>query len=152
MNIPAPRYKQLKEDRDVLLVKAIKALPVPHEPIIFTMGGFKRLYDPAYVPGYPQIDPLLEYYFDSRPILCFTQPKNLVADLLYLSEHSVAPFSAIIITGEKKQMNAVVSALREEGAFASPHREPSLLQKRYVLVLPEAREEIVGSSRAVLKQ
>jgi hypothetical protein len=151
VDIPVPRYGHLKEDLDVALVKEMKALPVPHEPVIFTVEGFNRLYDPAYVPGYPQIDPLLEYYFGSRPIFCFTKTEDLITDLLYLSQHSPTSFSPVIITKSRERMDAVVSALSEEGIFVSQSREPSLIKKRYVLVLPEIRGETAGFSKTSLK-
>ncbi len=92
--------------------------------------------NPSYVPGYPQIHPITEYYAGCKPILCFTTPQALVSDLLYLVEHSQYKFSPLLVARDLIPIKEAFSILSKEGVLKQELTLPDNIDKyKYVLVL-----------------
>ena len=101
---------------DVLFAKEInESLFAIYEPVLFDVGGFQIFWDPTYVPGYPQINPLMEYYAGSKPILCFDEPGLLAADIIYMVRKSPYKFSPVLISRDQAALERVLSVLQENG-------------------------------------
>jgi hypothetical protein len=107
------RFRTLREE--VLLAEALDKMPVYHEPVFFSVNGFSLFWQHDYVPGYPQIMPLLEYYVGSRPILCFDTYELLVNDLVYLIKRSPYRFSPVLVTSSLEQMDQILNLLMQVG-------------------------------------
>jgi hypothetical protein len=107
------KFRALRED--VLFARELKKVPTQYEPVYFSIDGFHLFWDPKYVPGYPQIMPITEYYAGSRPILCFDAVDGLIADLSYMVKRSPYRFSPVLVTDDAVVMRGVVDRLREKG-------------------------------------
>jgi len=127
------RFRQLREE--ILLAKEIKTLPTAFEPIYFNIDGFQLFWDPTYVPGYPQIMPLTEYYIGSRPILCFNASEGLARDLLYLIWRSPYKFSPVLISNDRTYINQVLYILLREGILINMPSVNYTVRGRYVVDL-----------------
>jgi hypothetical protein len=114
-----PTYDLWRFGPDLELARALQTLPTQREPIFFDLDGFRTFWDPTYVPGYPQILPLLEYYAGSRPILCFTAEEGLVEDLKRLLARSDAGFSPVLVSSDRARLKGLAGQLRDEGVLAS---------------------------------
>lgn len=140
-NLDPYRYRnftagvQLRDD--VTFVKGLKSLKTRYEPVYFDMGGFKSLWDPNYVPGYPQINPIVEYYAGSRPVLCFRFPEGVADDLLYLASRSPYKFSPVITAGDPEAMSNLLSILNTKGGLAKLPLTINVFMGRQVLDLTD---------------
>lgn len=121
---------------DVLLAKKIKTTPTKYEPVIFSLDGFQWA-DLSYVPGYPEIHPILEYAAGSKLILCFETPEGLSKDLLYLFSHSRYKFSPILITREPLAMEKIISSLNKNIDLRKFPLKASIISDRFVLDLTD---------------
>ncbi len=126
----------VKGHPDILLAEKIKSMPTKFEVVIFDIGGFQKFWKSVYVPGYPQIHPITEYYAQG-PILCFTEPKDLAADLLYMIRKSPYKSSPILISRDLTDIEKVISILNREGALKQMPPQPYTILDRYVLVLTD---------------
>ena len=109
------RYRQLRSE--VVFGEELKKLPTAFEPVIFSLGGFQLFWDPKYVPGYPQIMPLTEYYTGSRPLLCFDGPEVLAQDLIYMLRKSPYRFSPVLVTNDPDSLDRLLTILQQEGVL-----------------------------------
>lgn len=132
-----PVYGITPEMTEMTFAKELKSIPTPHEPIFFSIGGFEMFWDPKYVPGYPQILPLLEYYAGSRAILCFDAEEGLAADLARLARRTPDTFSPVLITNDPNRLNGVVAALAREGVVRGEPKKVYFVMGRYVADLTD---------------
>lgn len=132
-----PVYNVKEGHHDILLAEKIKSIPTQYEPVIFDIGGFQLFWNPNYVPGYPQIHPITEYYIGSKPILCFTQPEGLVSDLLYMTSHSKYKFSPVLITGNLEYLEKILNILREKNTLKCEPVEKYIIMNKYVIILTD---------------
>ncbi len=126
---------KLKKHPDVLLAKTLRSFLADSDHVIFSLGGFRAFLDPKYVPGYPQIHPIIEYYIGSRLILCFENPEDLASDLLYMADRSRHGFAPILVTSDLESMKRVIGLLKEKGALRQEPSEAASIAGRYVLVM-----------------
>ncbi len=127
------RFRALRDD--VLFAQELEKMPAAYEPVYFSIDGFRLFWDPKYVPGYPQIMPITEYYTGSRPVLCFDTPDGLVADLVYMVRKSPYLFSPVLAIEDPEVMDKVVAALQRKGVFSSPVLEGREIMGRRILDL-----------------
>jgi hypothetical protein len=83
--------------------------------VYFSLDGFRLFWDPKYVPGYPQIMPITEFYTGSRPVLCFDTAEALARDLAYLVRTSPQGFSPVLVTSDRDLAERVRVALNRQG-------------------------------------
>jgi hypothetical protein len=115
-----PTYDQIRTLPDTAIAKMIDSnLNTKYDAVIFDVGAFQTFWDPKYVPGYPQIMPLTEYYAGSRPILCFNQIDDAVKDLTYLVTNGKARFSPIITAPDTMTFDMVVQRLYDSGLITA---------------------------------
>lgn len=127
------RFRQIRTE--VLFAEELKKLPTAFEPVFFSIGGFQLFWDPKYVPGYPQIMPITEYYTGSKPVLCFNAPEGLANDLIYMVRKSPYKFSPVLISSDPVYIDQVLFVLLKEGILkVAPPRTYSIMNK-YVLDL-----------------
>jgi hypothetical protein len=110
-------YRIPPHDPDVRLARELRTLSTEFDPIFFDIRGFRTFWDPAYVPGYPQIMPLLEFYAGSRPILCFGSAPALIADIERLAAKAPKAFSPVLIASDKDLLHDIVTALQHAGTI-----------------------------------
>lgn len=124
-----PAYDQIRTLPDTAMAKQIGMnLQTVYDPIIFDVGAFQTFWDPKYVPGYPQILPLTEYYAGSRPILCFNLIDDAVKDLTYMVDNGKVRFSPVITAADSQAFEAVVQRLYDSGLItARPENVITLL-------------------------
>ncbi|MBI4691782.1 MAG: glycosyltransferase family 39 protein [Nitrospirae bacterium] len=126
------RFRHLRFES--LFAKELKKMPTAFEPIFFSIEGFSLYWDPTYVPGYPQIMPLIEYYIGSKPILCFNYPEGLADDLLYLLRRSPYKFSPVLVSGDEKKIDYILEILLKEGLLLNmPYK--NVVMGKYVVDL-----------------
>lgn len=131
-----PLY-DMKGCPDVLLAMEIKSMPARYDPVFFNIGGFQRIVSSTRLSDYPQINPFIEYYVGSKPILCFTKPDGLTSDLLYMINRSPDKFSPILITGNLAYMEKVISILNKKGILIQKLPQPYNILGKYVLDLTD---------------
>lgn len=115
------KFRTLRDD--ILFAQELKKIPTAFEPVYFSINGFGIFWDPRYVPGYPQIMPITEYYTGSRPVLCFDTPDGLASDLAYMVRKSPSRFSPVLVVDSPETMDRVVALLRQKGVLSSPPLE-----------------------------
>lgn len=115
-----PSYDQVRTMPDTSMAKMINQnLQTRYDAVIFDVGAFQTFWDPKYVPGYPQILPLTEYYAGSRPILCFNQIDDAVKDLTYLVSNGKVRFSPILIAPDTQTFDAIIQQLYDNGMITA---------------------------------
>jgi len=107
------RFRNLRTD--VLLAEELKKVKPAYEPVIFSINGFQLFWDPKYVPGYPQIMPITEYYTGSRPVLSFNTTDGLIKDLITMLRKSPAKFSPLLVSGDPNVLREIADALAAQG-------------------------------------
>lgn len=122
---------------DLLLAKELKKMPTRYEPVYLDLGGFSSYWDPNYVPGYPQINPIVEFYAGSRPVLCFNYPDGIVNDIIYLLQKSPQRFSPVLVSRDLRLLEVAVSQLGERGALIAMPPQPLFIVDRYVVDLSD---------------
>lgn len=133
-----PKYAVAAGHPDLPLAKALSRLRTEHDPIYFDAGGFFAFWNPAHVPGYPQIHPMLEYYAGYRPILCFRSPDALVADLEKLARRAPREFSPVLVSRDLAVLIYVVGTLEERGIVRTLPESPRRVQDAFVVDLTPA--------------
>jgi hypothetical protein len=121
---------------DIEFAKELKDMPTRYEPVFFDLGGFSMFWDPTYVPGYPQIMPITEYYIGSKPILCFTDTEKVVNDITYMVYISPYRFSPVIIAREQGHLEEILLRLLEKG-FLIGVPPAYVVKERYVIDLSD---------------
>lgn len=101
----------LKED--INFIRQLLLLKTTYDTVYFDAGGFRSFWDPNYVPGFPQINPIVEFYAASRPVLCFVNPESIVADMEYLLRKKGPRFSPVLITDDSDKLDKVLSGLHQ---------------------------------------
>ncbi|MHB8883217.1 MAG: hypothetical protein ACYC69_17125 [Thermodesulfovibrionales bacterium] len=110
------RFRTLRAD--VLVAEGLRKIKTAYDPVIFSMNGFKLFWDPKYVPGYPQIMPITEYYTGSRPVLCFDAPEGVVKDLMTMISKSPQRFSPLLISRDAGALREMAEVLHRRGALS----------------------------------
>lgn len=107
--------EEFNNDTDISLAKYIKKeVKTKFESVFFNINGFSKYADRQFVPGYPWIDPMIEYYMNA-PILCFEEPSALAKDLEYLLRRSDYSFSPVIVGKGGNKVALALSILGEKG-------------------------------------
>lgn len=119
---------------DLLLAREIKAIPTAYEPVYFDLLGFANFLNPAYMPGYPQIQPMTEYYA-GRPILSFSHPALLTDDLVTLVHRSREKFSPVIVTDSQERMTTIVNFLALKGLLRTSPTTFTVQRDKFILDL-----------------
>jgi hypothetical protein len=127
---------QLKYMPDFKLAKILgEGLKSVYEPVIFDIDGFQLFWGEFdYVPGYPQIMPLTEFYAGSRPILCFRTAESLAMDLIYLLNKSPYRFSPIITSTNRGLVYMVLSIMEKNGALNGTEAKIYNVMDNYLVV------------------
>jgi len=107
------RFNQLRSE--VLLAEELGKLRTTYEPVIFSLEGFHLFWDPKYVPGYPQIMPITEYYTGSKPLLCFQTPEAAARDLAYMLQKTPSRFSPVLISDSRVALEETLADLNKSG-------------------------------------
>jgi len=121
---------------DERLAQSLCALSTAHEPVYLNLEGMTNYWNPAFVPGYPQIYPVVEYYAGRRPILCFTSDTALAADLkelLRLGRPGL--FSPVLITQDAARMRQILECLCEKEVITRTPQSFDSYHARQVLDL-----------------
>jgi len=113
--MPRKPLYDLKGHPDVQLARTIKAIPTKYEPVIFNLGAFLEYWNENYVPGYPQIHPITEYYAGLEPIISFSSPEVAIADLQYMLSHSPYKFSPLLVTTDTAYIKEIILTLSKSG-------------------------------------
>ncbi len=111
------RFRNLRAD--VVFAQDLSRMPTSQEPVVFSINGFRVFWDPAYVPGYPQIMPITEYYTGSRPVLCFDTNEGLVNDLMLMIRKSPEKFSPLVVADDVKRLRELAETLRSRGVISA---------------------------------
>lgn len=122
------RYNQLRNE--VLLAEELQKLPTKYEPVFFSLYGFQLFWDPKYVPGYPQIMPITEYYTGSKPLLCFNSGEGVVKDLMYMLQKSPYGFSPVLISNSQAALDQISSYLLQSGYLTGRPAGLDIMGKR----------------------
>lgn len=104
---------------DVLFAEWLSGVRTPYDPVFFSLSGFQIFWDPKYVPGYPQIMPITEYYTGSRPVLCFNAPQSAAEDILRLMRSGSQRFSPILVANDPGAIEQAIVALKERGGLVT---------------------------------
>lgn len=132
-----PVYTIRPEMTDIPFARELKTLPTRYEPVYFDSGGFQIFWDPTYVPGYPQILPLTEYYAGSRPILCFTDAELLANDIVTMVSKSPGRFSPVLISNSESTLKEAIMSLHRQGMLAGLPPNVLVFMGRYIVDLTD---------------
>lgn len=115
-----PTYDQVRDLPDTAIAKDInRNLETTYDAVIFDAGAFQTYWDPKYVPGYPQILPLTEFYAGSRPILCFDRAEDVVIDLTYMVANGKVRFSPVLTASDSATFDNVIDILYRDGVITA---------------------------------
>jgi hypothetical protein len=115
-----PTYDHVRGLPDTSMAKDInRNLETSYDAVIFDAGAFQTYWDAKYVPGYPQILPLTEYYAGSRPILCFDRPEDVVTDLTYMVTNGKVRFSPVLTASDSATFDNVIDILYRDGVITA---------------------------------
>lgn len=129
------RYRALRYE--TILAMELKKIRTQYEPVYFSVNGFQLFWDPKYVPGYPQILPLTEFYAGSRPILCFDTPALLADDLALMLRKTPKRFSPVLVSADPASMDQIMTVLSREGLLSGAPVAYQIMDK-YILDLSGA--------------
>ncbi|MBI5196784.1 MAG: glycosyltransferase family 39 protein [Nitrospirae bacterium] len=127
----------LRLKSELLFARELKSMPTRYEPVFFDIGGFQIFWDPNYVPGYPQIMPITEYYAGSKPILCFNAHESAARDIIYLMRKSPDRFSPVLIASNQVYIEDVLNILSDERMLINLPSSFYVVMDRYVLDLTD---------------
>lgn len=122
---------------EVLLAEELRKIRTAYEPVIFSIDGFQLFWDPKYVPGYPQIMPITEYYTGSRPVLCFNFAEGLIDDLEYMVKKSPSRFSPLLVSNNFDLLRQIAETLASRGLLTAFPPSPSNVMGKFVLDLSD---------------
>jgi len=130
-----PMHDLKKNGIEMEFARQLTLLPTRYEPVYFDLGGFLSYWDLNYVPGYPQIFPMTEYYAGGRPILCFQDPVKLADDLKVMLRKGRAVFSPVLVALDPTQIERAVAILRRDGILIDTPGDALTNMGRYALDL-----------------
>lgn len=110
------RFRSLRAD--VVIAESLSKIKTTYDPVIFSINGFQLFWDPKYVPGYPQIMPITEYYTGSRPVLCFDRTDLVVNDLITMLGKGPR-FSPILLSNDTNTLREIAETLLSRGVLTS---------------------------------
>ena len=113
--MPRKPIYNLRGHPDVVLARVIQSIPTKYDPVIFNIGAFFEYWNRNYVPGYPQIDPITEYYVGLKPIISFSSSKGAITDLQYMLDHSPYKFSPLLVTADTGYIKEIILTLSKNG-------------------------------------
>jgi hypothetical protein len=128
-----PVYALGPKKEEMRFAQVLTELRTPHPPVYFDVGAFSSYWDPNYVPGYPQILPLTEYYAGSAPILCFRNLDKAAEDVERMVRKSRTRFSPVLIAGDPKDFQPVLRRLKERGVLTSIPESTRTAMGRYAV-------------------
>jgi hydrogenase/urease accessory protein HupE len=114
-----PVYELGPRKEEMQFAQALGQLKTPHAPVFFDIGAFTIYWDPNYVPGYPQILPLTEYYAGSSPILCFRDIERTAEDIARMVRKSTVRFSPVVVTDNPAAFESLYPLLERQGVLRS---------------------------------
>jgi hypothetical protein len=106
-------YSEMKQDIDI--AERLNGMPTSYFPVFFSYQAFQSFEDPQFVPGYPQISPLIEFYLGSKTILCVESPIALAQDITKLIQKTDKRFSLILVTRDIEGAKLALSILAARG-------------------------------------
>lgn len=115
---PPPRVLEVHPEVS-FAVGTLAHLETRHDAVIFSASAFSLLWNPDFVPGYPQVHPWLEYFAGYKPILSFLTSDALAKDLNTLRARARQPFSPILVARSPSLLQAIIHDLQTSGAI--PH-------------------------------
>jgi hypothetical protein len=130
-------YELGPKKEEMQFAQALKSMKTAHAPVYFDVGAFSIYWDPNYVPGYPQILPLTEYYAGSSPILCFRDLENAARDLGRMVRKSKTRFSPVLISDDPRRFEAIFTVLEKEGILKSIPPNSNTAMGRYAIDLTD---------------
>ena len=129
--VPAPYV--LKEE--IGFIRQLLMLKTEHDTVYFDLGGFRSFWNANYVPGFPQINPIVEYYASSRPVLCFTNIESVASDIEYLVRKKGPRFSPVIISSDNSAMGAIFDSLGSRGIITRMPDTVHAVMNRFIVDL-----------------
>lgn len=103
----------------IVFARRLKELRTSHPPVFLNYKGLAVFFEPKYMPGYPQIHPVVEYYWGSKTVLCMDEPVALAQDIATLIQKAERPFSPVLITRDVVGAKTALSILAEKGVAKS---------------------------------
>ncbi len=131
-----PVYELREQKEEMQFAKELNNLRTRYEPVYFDIGAFSIYWDPRYVPGYPQILPLTEYYAGSRAILCFNGADDLARDVNSMVHKSPDRFSPVLLSRDPAVFEPILAQLVQDGLITGVP-EPVASMGRYALDLTD---------------
>lgn len=127
------RWNRPVDKADMLFSKDFRSTYANKNAIIFDMDGYSTYWNRSYVPGYPQIHPILEYYSGNKPILCFSSIQYLAEDLTFLINNNKYKFHPVIIARNPVFIERALSFLELNGVITKPTIKPIYNNGKYML-------------------
>jgi hypothetical protein len=100
---------------EILFAERLKERQTRYPPVYINYKGINFFQNAAYVRGYPQISPFIEYYLGSSTVLCMDEPDALAHDLENMIRKTEKPFSPVLITTDLPGVKKALSLLAEKG-------------------------------------
>jgi len=121
---------------DQQLARGLCRVSTAHEPVYFNLEGLTMYWNHAFLPGYPQIHPIVEYDAGRRLMLSFNSETTLAADLKQLL-HRAGPgsFSPVLISRDPERLRKILDILCEQEVITQTPQSFDVLHARYVLDL-----------------
>lgn len=132
-----PVYELGPKKEEMRFARLLHKLQTRYDPIYFDLGGFSIYWDPVYVPGYPQILPLTEYYAGSSPILCFNQAEKAGEDILAMMRKGGARFSPVLISRNTQDLDRALEVLGSAGVLIAKPESTRTAMGRYAIDLTD---------------
>jgi hypothetical protein len=127
---------QVRRDVNVSLASGLAAIKTTYDPAFFEINAFSSYWDKNYIPGFPQIHPLMEYYAGKRLILSFDLPQDIAPDIKKIMALSTAKFSAVIVAGDAERLAAALAGLRAANLLPANYKpQPFALRHREIAVI-----------------
>jgi len=132
-----PVYELGPKKDEMQFAQVLAQLKTLYAPVYFDIGAFTLYWDPNYIPGYPQILPLTEYYAGSSPILCFRDLEKAAQDLVSLVRKSKVRFSPVLVASDPRLFENLYPLLHREGILRDIPPNASLAMGRYAVDLTD---------------
>ena len=133
----SPIYDVTRLMPEIRFAEQLRVLPTKHEPVYYELGGFFTYWNENYVPGYPQIMPITEYYTGSRPILSFNTAESAADDVTAMVRRCGAPFSPVLVAMDMDILRQVLLRLKEQGTITTVPVARTLAMGRYLVDLTD---------------
>lgn len=129
----SPVYALGPAKEEMKFAQVLTELGTAHAPVYFDVGAFTSYWDPNYVPGYPQILPLTEYYAGSAPILCFRDLEKAAEDIERMVRKSTVRFSPVLVAQDPQHLETALKALKQKGVLTSVPKNTRTAMGRYAV-------------------